>query len=142
MSRLAKAIQAVRAARANRQAGEEILSKGVHDAMFHHVLHKKAADAACMGKPGGKYSEDHYKKCKDHSKKHEFLFLRHALENARSKAAYSGDMKHKLQKAMDYFEGEGYGVAQEDPEYKKACDHYIGGGEFKGHKDDKFKEDY
>lgn len=113
------------------------LNKGVHDAMYHHAVHMKGAQAAKYGKEGPA-SPDHTKKCEEHAKKHEYMLLRHALENAKKKSQYSGGMKYQLQRAMDYFDSESpYGDEHDD--HKKAKDHYLKGGDFKCHKDDKFE---
>lgn len=131
--RLAKSISMARARLAKR-SHDDTLEKGVHDAMAHHALHARAAHAACY--KAGPHDPEHDKKCKEHGKEHEYRFMRHALEHAKKKARYGGDMKWKMQRALDYFDGDA-GYDESDEGYKKASEHYKGGGDFKGHKDDK-----
>jgi hypothetical protein len=135
--RLSKAISTARERLSDRYQGDD-LEKGVHDAMYHHALHARAANSARY--KGEKSTPEHDKKCSEIGKQHEFMFLRHALENAKHKAKYAGDMKWKMQKSMDYYDSEAP-YDDSDPDYKKACDHYKNGGGYVGHKHDKFKED-
>lgn len=131
--RLSKSISLARAALSKRTHGD-LLEKGVHDAMAHHAVHARAAHSACY--KAGPHDPEHDKKCKEHGKEHEYRFMRHALEHAKKKARYSGDMKYKMQNALQYFDSDA-GYDEADPEYKKAHEHYKGGGDFKHHKDDK-----
>lgn len=140
-TKMEKAISAAHS-RISELQTSEILEKGGMDAMFHHALHAKAAQSASYGDPGKPCDPESGKELQEKAKKHEFMMLRHALEEARRKSSgWVGSMSSKLRKYADFVDGESYDM-EKDPEFEKAKSHYKKGGEFKGHKDDKFKEDY
>lgn len=119
----------------NLAKAENDLFKGVHDAMYHHAMHAKAAHNASFGDAGKPYDSKKSEACKEKAKKHEYFFARHALEHAHKKARYPGDLRFKLQKAMDFYDSESY-CDDKDHDYKKAKDHFSKGGDFVAHKDD------
>ena len=143
MSRLTKAVGAARSAMSHRDdvlksvATEEMdLFKGVHDAMYHHACHARAADEAGWSGGDDKAREGSRKA----STKHGFHVLRHALEQARKKGGNLGSMKNAMQRSADYFGDDAYGSDKD--EHAKKVKHFKEGGGFVPHKDDKFKEDY
>lgn len=111
------------------------LRKGCHDAMYHHARHAAAADSACYSFA----DEKSRKKCKDAARRHQFMFMRHALEHARKKDSVHS-MKRSMEDAMRFYGDQWDENDHED--HKKRVEHFKGGGDFKAHKDDKFKEDY
>ena len=143
MSRLTKAVSAARSAISHRDdvlksvATEDMdLFKGVHDAMYHHACHARAADEASWS---GGCDDKSRAEAKKHARKHSHLLLRHALESARSRGGGGSSMKYAMQRGADYFTDEASGS---DPDgHAKKVKHFTDGGGFVGHKDDKFKED-
>lgn len=115
---------------------DDDIQKGVHDAMYHHACHAKAADSACY-KSGG--DDNHRKKCKSAAKQHGQMFLKHAVANASKKSDLWG-MKNSLRKNLDHFDDEAsdsvYSV-EGDPDHAKRKKHHESGGGFVPHAHDK-----
>lgn len=116
------------------------LIKGRHDAMFHHASHALGAEKACYQKS----DEAHQKKCKEAARAHNYMLLRHSLENVRDRSHYN--MANDLQRAVSFYRDEAHnehypsGGSQGDHPH---CKHFINGGDYVSHKDDKnFLEDY
>lgn len=141
MSNLLKSIRAAKRRQRDRHGlvkafhfGAHDLEKGVHDAMFHHAECARAAEMAGKSEIG---------------KAHTFMFLRHALENAR-KANSMWGMIHRMRAGVDFYQGEAdasvpYSVPGADGKHQDAdlVKYFKDGGEFKPHADDKhFTEDY
>ena len=109
---------------------DEELYKGVHDQMYHHALHAKAAERACYHSdaPKGDKSTDHTKKCREFAKKHMSTFLELALKNAK-KSNHASSMKYALDRAVNFYDSCCYDCEEE---MQAAVLHYAKGGKFKG----------
>lgn len=111
---------------------EDILEKGMHDAMFHHALHAKAADRACYhaDSPKGSSASKHADKCRGFAVKHMGEFLQKALDQAK-KNKHASSMKYALTKAIDFYDSCAYDCQEE---LEDAAKHYAKGGAYKSYK--------
>lgn len=142
MSKLSKAIRHMREAQGARESlaksldlGSRDLRKGIHDAMFHH------AECACAANRAGK---------EEVAKAHTFMFMRHALENAR-KAQYASSMIYRMRASLEFYQEEAsnavpwnLGMGPDGkPLEAPLVKYFRDGGAFKAHADDRsFIEDY
>jgi len=144
--RLGKSVDAVRKSlniSKSLQNSEMDLFKGVHDAMYHHAVHAEAAERGCYPTSSSSTDADKVAKCKQAASKHMFMFLRHALENARTTSPRS--MRSALSRAIEYYTSESYNAMYPDEfgNRQAVSDHFLNGGDFVPHEDDSnFIEDY
>jgi hypothetical protein len=126
MDKLQKAIS-----KAQNLLGQDALVKSRGDALCHHAAHAQAAKVAGDKEAGAR---------------HEFMFLRHALEHARKNPSRYGGITQKLKSTIDHHNteandeiGHGYGDSEGHPK----LNHHKGKKGFVPHKEDKnFQEDY
>lgn len=126
MDKLQKAIS-----KAQNLLGQDALVKSRGDALCHHASHAQAA----------KIAGD-----KDAAEKHEFMFLRHALEHARKHPSRFGGITQKLKSTVEHHNNEAndeIGYSYDDPERHPKLKHHKSKKGFVGHKEDQnFQEDY
>lgn len=112
--------------------GGDVLEKGIHDAMYHHRCHAMAAGRASTGpEDAGGMSRR-----RESERQHTYMFLRHALENARGRNAY--DMIDCLRRAIDYYGNEASAqvYSHDASEIDPYVAHFEHGGGFMPHEDD------
>jgi hypothetical protein len=126
VTKLLKAIS-----KAQHLLGKDALVKSRGDALCHHASHAQAAKIA-----GDKDAAD----------KHEFMFLRHALEHARKNPSRFGGITQKLRSTLEHHNNEAsdeIGYSNDNPEGHPKLKHHKSKKGFVGHKEDKnFQEDY